>query len=302
MSLIAKVYTPTPISQWFAERNNCKVDKIMYSANQHLNKFAASPRQSEHRGLVKAAAVYATLKHMGYISGSTKWLTRTYAYRYISKSEFYGLFNGRKYKPTKTVSDEAMNSLQNAALDISYRIYREHQFIIPFVKAWKNRETVNPNEHWHSQWLSTSLIVEEIVGNIARCWQSVGDGNSNYLYEPIPNPTFSLSNQIGGAQADLIFKNTLTNVILDRCLTIQEFQKAIAYLLLDTNNEYQIKQIAWLFPLQQTSITVQVSELFHNIDETRCLFKQMIDDNYQIDEFNQNGDGIDSFQYINRYC
>lgn len=292
MSIVAKVREKSPISKWFTERNNPAVEGIIRQANQQLNNYPMSPKQSAHRGLIKAVAVYGFLKHLAYINSNSNWLNKTYAYKYLCKQTNCEITD----KPTETIHNEAIDCLINAALDISYRNCREHDFLNSFIQSWKRKEEPSFNNKWHKEWEQTISEAEEIIGNIARCWQTV---NKNSYCSPIPNPTFELSGQIGGAQADIIVDNILVSLVADTHLTKIKFQEAIAYLLLDSNNKYNLNQIAWLFPLRQTSIVINVDKIFRDINNTRVQFKQIIDENYPSDEFD---DEIDLFQYADKYC
>lgn len=293
MSLVAKIHEKSPISQWFTERNNPAVEGIIHKTNRHLNNCPLSPQQSTHKGLIKATAVYAFLKYLAYINQNSDWLNQTFAYKYLSEQLNLTSLNN---KPTTTIRDEAIDCLINAALDISRRTCREHEFLKPFIQSWKRSEEPDFSSKWNKEWKTTINEAQEIVGNIARCWQAV---NSNSIYSPIPNPIFELSGQIGGAQADIIVDNILVSLVTDTCLTKIKFQETIAYLLLDSNDKYKIEQITWVFPLRQTSIVIGVDKIFRDINKTRAQFKLMIDKNYPSDEFDEE---TDLFQYANEYC
>lgn len=301
MSLVAKIYHPSPISNWFAQRHNKSIDKIINDANQHLNCNVPLHETSTHRGLIKASAVYAMLKHLGYLNSDNNWFSNTYASNYISKSELHGAFDEWLFKNTESISEEAMGCLIAGALDISCRTYHEHEFLKPFIQASRNREEVKTHKKWIAQWIPTVNETKEIAGNIARCWQVVSSKPDNQ-HAPIPNPTYDLSNRIGGAQADLIVNRTVVSVVTNTQFTQQNFHELIAYVLLDTNDTYSIQRLVWVFPLRQTSIVITIPELFRNLKKTRDEFKQMVEENYPLDEFNSSGDGADLSKYTSKYC
>ncbi|BDA76157.1 hypothetical protein CAL7716_103230 (plasmid) [Calothrix sp. PCC 7716] len=114
---------------------------------------------------------------------------------------------------------------------------------------------------------------------------------------PVISPTFDLSARIGGAEADLIVGNSIISVVVEREFTLTNLYELLTYTLLDTNDMYSIQKLVWLFPLRQTSVVLECSKLFHNIQNTRKQFKAMIDENYPIDEFNSVSDSIDTLKY-----
>lgn len=293
MSLVAKIHSNNPISRWFSEKYNSAVERIIYNANEHLKTYPISSTISQHRGLIKGAAVYALLKHLAYLNNDVNWLNKTYVQEYLQHNfDFYKSTR----KQTITIQDEAIDCLTNAAFHLSWVNYIEHDFIKPILRSIKCREETNITDKWKKEWNTTINEAKEIVGNIARCWQAV---NSSKNHPIISNPAFELSGQIGGAQADIIVNDTLISIVVNERLTKENFHEAIAYLLLDSNNKYKLQKVAWLFPLRQTSVVININNLFHDIKATRSQFKQMIELNYPNSEFD---DDIDLFKLNDRFC
>lgn len=295
MSLVAKIHHPSPISNWFAERHNDTINKIINEANQKLG-HTPIQTNSPHRGFIKAIGLYALLRHFGYVN-NRYWLKDTYAETYISKSKLDGLFD-EYFKPHDKIPEEAIACVIAASLDLSYRNSHEHEFVKPFIRALRSGTEVKTDKKWASEWTSTIDEASVIVGNIARCCQSRGLKSD----EVILNPLFDLSNRIGGAQADLIVGRTIVSTIADTHFTERHFNELVSYVLLDTDNAYSIQELVWLFPLRRSAIFIPVCELFHNVQKTRNEFEILIEESYQIDDFNASGDGIDLMKYSSKYC
>lgn len=170
MSLVAKIHHQSPISNWFAERHNDTIHKIINEANQKLG-HTPIQTNSPHRGFIKAIGLYALLRHLGYVN-NRYWLKDTYAETYISKSKD-GLFD-EYFKPHDKILEEAMACVIAASLDLSYRNSHEHEFVKPFIRALRSGTEVKTDKKWASEWTSTIDEAKEIVGNIARCWHSRG--------------------------------------------------------------------------------------------------------------------------------
>jgi hypothetical protein len=296
MSLIAKIHHPSPISDWFGKRQNDTIDKLVEQANifppgcRHIDVY------STNTGLVKAATVYGIIKHLAYLNNRPNWLDNTHASTYIQNAKLDGIFESWIGDDT-SMTREAVECIIAAALDISYRIGKEHEFIKPFIRAVRNGSKVQTTKKWGGQWVSTINEVKELIGYIARCHHWEPDNR-----RIIPNPTFKLSNSIGGAQADLIVGNTVVSAIAHQTFTHHDFHELIAYVLLDAENIYGIDRLTWVLPRRQTSLTVTTSELFRNLQQSRKEFQKMVEENYPPDEFNCTGDGMDLSKYNVKYC
>ncbi|BDA76106.1 hypothetical protein CAL7716_102720 (plasmid) [Calothrix sp. PCC 7716] len=295
MSLTKKIIAKSPILEWFEARSNAGIDKIISNANQHFATANSLQRgetlKSTNIGLIKAAAVYGLLKHIGYINGDRNWIANTYASKYIQKDKFDYWFTGIF---TKSMSEEAIQCLIAGAGDISYRIGREHNFlkdISQHIVDNKDIFSATSNQRWAKTWKNILEDTQLLVGYLPRC----------YKWEPrtlpVISPTFELSNQTGGADADLIIGDSVVSVVPGREFTLTNLYELLAYTLLDTDDTYSIKKLIWLFPLRQTAVVVECNKLFHNIQRTREEFREMVEANYQVDEFNSSTDSFDTLKY-----
>lgn len=302
MSLTAKIYSKSPISEWFNRRHSNAIDKIIIQSNQYLqtaNPLATkeTSKSTKHCGLVKAAAVYALLKHIGYINGDKNWVSNTHASNYLFKTRGKSCSFDDWINDTKsiTIMEEGIRCLVAGALDVSHRLGRDHDFIKCIIQHIGNNDnsvsSLNNNKKWIKPWQSEIEDVLLVVGYIARCYK----WESNCL--PVVNPTFDLSNQIGGAEADLIIGDSLVSVVIGTKFTKENLHELLAYTLLDTNDMYSIQKLIWVYPLWQTSIVIECKKLFRDIQTTRKEFKAMISENYPLDEFNCIGDGADTLKY-----
>lgn len=296
MSLTAKIYSNSSISEWFNRRHSQAIDRIVIQSNRYLqtaNPLATKeiPKSTKHCGLVKASAVYALLKHIGCLNNDKNWISNTHASNYLYRtrgksSSFDTWINNTK---GVTIMEETLRCLVAGALDISHRLRRDHDFIKCVVQHIGNNNgdssSLNTNKKWVKPWQSEIEDVLVIVGYIARCYK----WESNCL--PVVNPTFELSSQVGGAEADLIIGDSLVGVVTSTSFTRENLHELLAYTLLDTSNIYSIRKLVWVYPLWQTSVVIECSKLFRDIQATRKEFRKMIEENYPLDEFNSIGDG-----------
>ncbi len=242
--------------------------------------------------------MYGIIKHLGYLDNRENWLEKTHASTYIQNAKLDRIFESWIGDNDSTsMTREAVECVIAAALDISYRIGKEHGFIKPFIRAVRSNSKMQTTKKWDSQWVSTINETKELIGYIARFHQWEPDNR-----HVIPNPTFKLSNSIGGAEADLIVGNTVVSAIAHQTFSHHDFHELIAYVLLDTDNTYGINRLTWVLPRRQTSLTVTTSELFRNLQQSRKEFKEMVEENYLLDDFNSTGDGIDLSKYNAKYC
>ncbi|BAZ18531.1 hypothetical protein NIES4071_104160 (plasmid) [Calothrix sp. NIES-4071] len=296
MSLTKKINAKSPILEWFEARHNAGIDKIINNANQHLaianSLQTGETLKSSGIGLIKAAAVYGLLKHIGYINGDKNWIASTYASKYIQKAEFDYWMTGVF---TKSITEEAIQCLVAGASDISYRLGQEHKFLKSLsqhiLSGNSDIFSVVSDKKWTKNWNNTINDAELVIKYLARChkWEP------HCL--PVISPTFHLSNRVGGAEADLIIGDAIVSIVVEREFKSTNLYELLAYTLLDTNDVYSIKKLIWVFPLRQTSVILECSKLFRNIQDTRKQFKVMIEQHYAIDEFNSIGAAVDTLKY-----
>ncbi|BAZ18528.1 hypothetical protein NIES4071_104130 (plasmid) [Calothrix sp. NIES-4071] len=115
MSLTAKIQTKNPISEWFNRHQSEAIDNIIKNANHHLQTTNPLQKgetlQSNHKGLVRSAAVYGLLKHIGYINGDKNWIANTYASKYIVATRGESVSFNVWFANTKTKSDVGGKSI-----------------------------------------------------------------------------------------------------------------------------------------------------------------------------------------------
>ncbi len=84
------------------------------------------------------------------------------------------------------------------------------------------------------------------------------------------NPTFSASSFVGGADANFIIEDTLFQVLTSakqQPLTIEKVLQPVGYCMLDTVNQYGLKNIAWYLSRQSVVIKVPINYLVWNAQE-----------------------------------
>ncbi|MGB3650061.1 MAG: hypothetical protein WBA41_02485 [Rivularia sp. (in: cyanobacteria)] len=107
-----------------------------------------------------------------------------------------------------------------------------------------------------------------------------GNSNSNKV---ICNATFPLSEYLGGADAQIITNGTILDIRTSakrRPFTYENLLQQLSYCLLDTNNEYEIHTLAWVYTRHSAVFKYPVDKLFSDINQTRKEFEEMILVNY----------------------
>lgn len=88
---------------------------------------------------------------------------------------------------------------------------------------------------------------------------------SVYKHKPtFVNPTFSASSFVGGADANFIIEDTLFQVLTTakrNPLTIEKILQPVGYCMLDTVNQYGLKNIAWYLSRQNVVIKIAINKL-----------------------------------------
>ena len=92
----------------------------------------------------------------------------------------------------------------------------------------------------------------------------------------IAGPVFAGSNLVDGADADLIIGNTLVEIkaIKPRELKLRDLQQVVAYALLDTDDEYQLSNIAILSARYGTLVTWQLDEIISEASQHQLSLKE----------------------------
>ncbi len=107
------------------------------------------------------------------------------------------------------------------------------------------------------------------VYNVAMTFKQVFGSPKQFLGDtPVYlNPTFAGSISVGGADANMIIGNTLWKVkttVKHRPLTLDDILQQIGYVLLDSKNKYNIKNITWYYTRQKTLFTHPVEKFLSN--------------------------------------
>lgn len=92
----------------------------------------------------------------------------------------------------------------------------------------------------------------------------------------IAGPVFAGSNLVDGADADLIIGNTLVEIkaIKPRELKLRDLQQVVAYALLDTDDKYQLSNIAILSARYGTLVTWQLDEIISEASQHQLSLKE----------------------------
>ncbi len=84
---------------------------------------------------------------------------------------------------------------------------------------------------------------------------------------------------MGGADAQIITNGTILDIRTSakrKPFTYKNLLQQLSYCLLDTNNEYSIHTLAWVYTRHSAVFKYPVNKLFKNLNQTRKEFKEMI--------------------------
>lgn len=324
MSLTSELKNPnSPLSRWFAQRDNPIVQAIIKNHNDLMRRQSRlMPPEGTDFAIVGSAVCQYLRKYLAGWVNNPRWAAETMGGR---GAIALGIGDLIEYvsSPVTTVEEEAIKALLLAAAEQYTRVGKSHEILQPFLKGGK---AFNPSKQWLNKWQPTIADAAQIIQQVPAAWQTVGFKPCGTL---ISNATFPHSTKIGGADCQIIIGGgdenpcpvdgtslgtsnlankqqpqvtTLVDVRTSakrKPFSLENFYQQISYVLLDTHDQYNIRYVAWFYSRQQSVFVYPISSLFRDIHALRQEFAQMIEDNYSADEFCD--DGVDIYGYSDGY-
>lgn len=279
MSLTSELNNPkSPISKWFADKYHQGVGKIIAHHNTMMSHSSIiKPIEGTNFPLVGNAITYGLRKFVAQKKKDEKWLNSTLAGEASFK---LGLDELASFcsENNSTAENEALKLLVLGGLESYYRNHKIHEIIQPF---FYNKNKLNLSQEYIEHWIPSIQDVCQIMKEIPAIWQNIDliiDINGHVT----SNATFYLSELIH-ADCQMIIGNAIVDIrttAKKKPFTLNNLYQQLSYLLFDSNNEYNINRLVWIYPRQKIVFHYSVNKLFKNIDVTRMEFKQMIKNNY----------------------
>ncbi len=222
------------------------------------------------------AIAKALAKYLGNIYEDQTWFTNCLAQVGAKALKIEYAFD-YSITSSNSLEEEALKCMLLGALENYARSRNIHEIIQPFLQGEKSLQL---EPEYFKKWLPTIQDTSQIIGIVARTWQTVANQVSGNI---TCNASYPLSEYLGGADCQIIAGNTLIDVrttAKKRPFSLENFYQQISYVLLDSNDTYSINQMVWFYSRQQSVFFYPTDKIFRDLQATREEFKKMILDNY----------------------
>lgn len=268
----------SPISKWFEEKYHQGVGNIINHHNQMMKHSSIiKPTEGTNFPLVGIAITYGLRKFIAQKKDDKHWVINTIAGEASFKLGLSELADFCS-KNDSSEKDEALKLLVLGGLENYYRSGRIHEIIQPF---FYNNKKLSLSQEFINQWMPSIQDVCQIMEEIPAIWQNF-DSIIDISENVISNATFYLSNYLP-ADCQMIIGNAIIDIrttAKKQPFTLNNLYQQLSYLLFDSNNEYDINKLVWIYPRQKILFHYSTDKLFKNIHATRIEFKQMVENNY----------------------
>lgn len=117
--------------------------------------------------------------------------------------------------------------------------------------------------------------VDLLFKTIPSVWETLRVQSGDY----IPSPTFEGSQDVGGADAFMIYNGVVWDVKCTKKsapMTEDLLLQQIAYVLLDYEDEYELHSIGWYFARQRRTIVLKISSLIRDVKALRKELREWL--------------------------
>ncbi|MBO3458469.1 hypothetical protein G7B40_025085 [Aetokthonos hydrillicola Thurmond2011] len=268
----------SPLRKWFNGKLNNAIIKLVSNHNNLMcRQPIIRPLEGTDFALVGNAVCYAVRKYLSQTANDANWIYKTIANVGAKKLNVVPLLE-KCAMYTNVPEEEAFLCLLLAVLEGTGRMgISNHPMLQPFIKGEK---LFHLDKEFFEKWQPSITDAAAIIKTIPNTWQSCANGINGRI---ISNATFSLSNCIGGADAQIICSNVLIDVrtsAKSQPFTLENLYQQISYCLLDTDDMYSIRQLVWYYSRQQALFIYPIEKLFRNLPSLRKEFADMILENY----------------------
>lgn len=289
MSLTQELKNPSsPISKWFSSKYHQGVGNIILHHNQMMQRSPIlKPIDGTDFPLVGNAVTYSLRQFIAAKQNSRSWVNNTLAGKAADK---LGINQVAKFcsKNSNSLEENALKTLILGGLENYYRSLKTHEIIQPFLNRKDKR--LNVTQEYIEQWLPSIQDVSQISEQLPHIWNSIEPIINFEKTTAISNATFTLSSLLH-ADCQLIIDNAIIDVRTTakrQPFTLNNFYQQLSYLLFDSEDEYKLTRLAWVYTRQKVALSYNVNQLFKDINSTRKDFRQMIESNYGSGKFKHN--------------
>lgn len=295
MSLTSKLKeADSPLSQWFLSKKTPSIDIIIKEHNQKMSrqeKIKPVNYNQTDFPAVGTAVTYGVRHYLG-----------------CQILEDTGAFEGLSLNPVKGLR-EYIEAPTEKVTELAYKML----LLVQLENYWRKRTTPNLIEACTKQdkflplpleklenWQYTIADIANILAEIPQILQTVAFPLGEKIKS---NVSFPLSRNLGGADCQIIAGKMLLDVRVSakrRPFTLENWHQQLSYLLLDTEDVHQIRQLVWFYPRQRTLISYPVNSLFKDLQQLRQEFAELIEEMYPVCEL-ENYWWNDYYDYYD-YC
>ncbi|MEO1374640.1 MAG: hypothetical protein AAFW70_10035 [Cyanobacteria bacterium J06635_10] len=289
MSLTSELKNPeSPIRKWFDIKRSQTIDKIINHHNQVLSQSQIIiPQQGTNFPVVGNAVCYAIRKYIAQKIDDTNWHYTSLAWygaRHLQLTPLfdYCINNNKK-------EDEAISLVILAALE---QVTRNSKQINPILQPFLGKNKIVNlliEDEIKNNWIPTFKDINNIIQEIPTIYRLIFNDellkisslnkNNDRSNKVICNATFTLSEYLGGADAQIITNGTILNIktsAKSRPFTYENLLQQLSYCLLDSNNKYNIHTLTWVYTRHSAVFRYPVNKLFSDINQTRKDFEEII--------------------------
>lgn len=289
MSLTKELNNPTsPISKWFSNKYHQGVGNIILHHNQMMQRTPIlKPISGTYFPLVGNAITYSLRQFIAAKQNNKSWVANTLAGKMANK---LGIEKVAKFcsKNNNHLEENALKMLILGGLENYYRSSKTHEIIQPFLS--RKNERLSLSQEYIERWLPSIQDVSQISAQLPHIWSSIEPMINLEKKTAISNATFTLSSLVH-ADCQLIIDNAIIDVRTTakrQPFTLNNFYQQLSYLLFDSEDEYRLNKLTWIYTRQKVAFSYDVSQLFKDINSTRRDFKQMIECSYENSKFRYN--------------
>lgn len=305
MSLTSELKNPeSPIRKWFDNKRTQTINKIINHHNQVLSQSEIIiPQQGTNFPVVGNAVCYAIRKYIAQEIDDTNW-------HYTSLAWY-----GARHLQLTPLFDYCINSNKKEHIAISLvilaaleQVTRNSREINPLLQIFIGQDEIENlliGDEIKNNWIPTFNDINNIIQEIPTIYKLIFDDTLNISFldknndnnnKVICNATFTLSQYLGGADAQIITNGTILDIRTSakrRPFTYENLLQQLSYCLLDTNDEYSIHTLAWIYTRHSAVFKYPIHKLFGDINQTRKDFEEMILVNYG----NYNSNDLEELYY-----
>lgn len=262
------------VYKWFASKQKPSGNRLIKCHNQTMNVSSTIRPEGQIKdlALVGTAFVYAFRWHLGLLSHNFSQTVASYNLNSNVANQLLQAQNNR---------EKAIACLLFAAVEKQYRSGSVHEIASILLNSNCSSFQLKPELKY------VSVMVDDLanlIDSLPSVWNIEPDNLSSN--KCVMNATFSGSDYIA-ADAQQIIDGMLIKcftTLKKSPFTQQHFWQQIAYVLMDSDNEYSIDKICWYYARQKALFVYPIESLIKDLGKLRAEFRDLIINNFYADE------------------